>query len=156
MAAINDLMGYLCIHYPHKQELSKARLTKMIYLADWKFALDYNRQMTSISWIFNHYGPYVDDIANVARYDERFTISPSVNYYGSIKEVISINQSSHFSNISTEEANTLNLVIQETANLNWDQFINLIYSTYPIASGGRYEQLDLVSSAHNYLTTFAS
>ena len=35
MAKLVDVVGYLCEHYPHKAELSKARLTKMVYLADW-------------------------------------------------------------------------------------------------------------------------
>lgn len=151
MATIEDIMDYLCRNYPHQQELSKARLTKMIYLADWKFALGHNRQMTSINWVFNHYGPYVDDIINVAKLNEKFTVSQDVNCYGAIKEVISTNRVSHFLNISADEKNTLDFVIQATASLNWDQFINLVYSTYPIASGNKHEQLDLMSCARKYL-----
>jgi hypothetical protein len=40
MATLGDVMAYLCEHYPHKDDLSKARLTKLVYLADWKSAIE--------------------------------------------------------------------------------------------------------------------
>jgi hypothetical protein len=39
MAELKDIIAYYCKQYPHKAELSKARLTKMVYLADWKSAI---------------------------------------------------------------------------------------------------------------------
>ena len=73
-AMLRDVVAYLCSHYPHREELSKARLTKMVYLADWKSALQRGSQLTEIKWQFNHYGPYVDDVVNSVRNDPEFEI----------------------------------------------------------------------------------
>ena len=58
---ISNIIKYLLKEYPHKAELSASRLTKMIYLMDWKSSIDYGRQITNAQWHFDHYGPYVDD-----------------------------------------------------------------------------------------------
>ena len=72
MNKIENIIKYLCKNYPHKNELSKARLTKLVYLADWFSALTKNKQMTNIEWVFNHYGPYVDEITSVATRSDDF------------------------------------------------------------------------------------
>ncbi|MEZ5576726.1 MAG: DUF4065 domain-containing protein [Candidatus Competibacteraceae bacterium] len=59
MNRLQNIMAYFGIEYPHKFELSKARLTKMIYLADWFSSLADGKKLTDIEWLFNHYGPYV-------------------------------------------------------------------------------------------------
>ncbi len=33
---LRDIMLYICDKYPQKRDLSNARLTKLIYLSDWK------------------------------------------------------------------------------------------------------------------------
>ncbi len=50
MAALKDIIAYYCDRYPHKEELSKARLTKMVYLADWKSAIVHGKQISDIKW----------------------------------------------------------------------------------------------------------
>jgi len=67
-----DVIRYIINEYPHKDELSKARLNKMIYLADWKSAIDKGNLITDINWLFNHYGPYVKEIENLIANDDRF------------------------------------------------------------------------------------
>ena len=71
---IKDLVRYIVKNYPNKNDLSKARLNKLIYLIDWKSALDNQEQISNIEWIFNHYGPYVNDIELNLRSDDRFSI----------------------------------------------------------------------------------
>lgn len=66
MNKLQKIIAYFCIRYPYKGELSKARLTKLVYLADWFSALIDDHQLTDIDWLFNHYGPYVDDVFEVA------------------------------------------------------------------------------------------
>ncbi len=50
MTELKDVMAYIIANYPFKGELSNARLTKMVYLTDWKNALLSGRQVTDISW----------------------------------------------------------------------------------------------------------
>ncbi|WP_246684422.1 Panacea domain-containing protein [Mesorhizobium sp. M5C.F.Ca.ET.164.01.1.1] len=143
-------MTYLVRNYPHKHELSKARLTKMIYLADWKSAIEHQRQMTGIEWQFNHFGPYVDDVHNLALEDSAFSVKSEQNMFGKPKETIVLADRLADDRVSNEEAAILDHVIEQTKRLTWDAFIKLVYSTYPVLTGSRGSRLDLVKSAEAY------
>ena len=62
MVKLIDIILYILKNYPHKNELSNARLTKMIYLIDWRSAFDNGKQITNIKWYFDNYGSFVHDV----------------------------------------------------------------------------------------------
>ena len=63
----------------------------MVYLVDWKYALEYGDVPTGIEWEYNHYGPYVEDVYNCARENnDTFSVKQAENYYGYPKEMIDI------------------------------------------------------------------
>jgi uncharacterized protein YwgA len=151
MATTRDAVAYLVANYPLKAELSKARLTKMVYLADWKAALDFGRQITPINWRFHHFGPYVDDVHQIALSDPAFVVKSETNYYGNLKERIElVKPAETLVALHDWEKDILNHVIVETKPLNWDSFIKLVYSTYPVLSGVRGHYLDLLKAASAY------
>jgi len=149
MAEIKDVVAYFCKKYPHPQELSKARLTKMVYLADWEASITSYKQMTPINWVFHHFGPYVDDVEMLVRSDRDFSMTDTHNMLGNSKSVISL-ANNYESNLTQEEKNILDKVITETKDKYWNSFINLVYSTYPITSSERYSNLNLVDKASEY------
>ena len=142
-------MCYFCQNYPYKNELSNARLTKLVYLADWFSSPIYGKQLTDIRWVFNHYGPYVDDIIDTAKQNTLFTISNSQNFYGDNKLIISCNEN-YQPNVSVEEKKIMDFVIEKTKSMYFNEFIDYVYSTYPISSQQRYLNLDLISLANEY------
>lgn len=145
MAKISDVAAYLCDHYPHKSELSKTRLTKLVYLGDWKAAQKLGRQITGIKWYFHNYGPYVPDVVEGVKSDPRFDVTTSVNHYGDSKMEISLVEGSKSSvGLSKEEQAILDEVIAETSPLYWNAFIKHVYETPPIEKSNRYRSLDLL------------
>ncbi len=148
MATISDVAAYFCLHYPHKSELSKTRLTKLVYLADWLAAQKHGRQITSIKWYFHNYGPYVEDVFSTVTSDPRFKLIKTTNFYGDLKTQIAVDPSveSRLS-LSVEEKGVLDSVIEETSPMYWDSFIEHVYSTMPIANSNRYSQLNLIEVA---------
>ena len=150
MNRLQNIIAYFCTHYPHKGELSKARLTKLVYLADWFSALVDERHMTSIDWVFNHYGPYVNDVFNSATESSGFNISNDTTIYGSDKVLISYSGDSVEKSLSDRDKEILDAVIDKTKKLYFNDFINYVYATYPIASKERYSTLDLVSLAKKF------
>lgn len=150
MNTLKDVIKYIFRHYPHKGELSKARLVKMIYLSDWKFCILYNKQITSIKWIFNHYGPYVSDVIELIEHDDDFVVKHVVNMFGDSKALIYLKDEAKAPEVSREVSDVLSFVINKTFMLNWNDFINLIYSTYPIVTKDRYSMLDLAELATEY------
>lgn len=157
MAILADAMAYICVHYPYKDELSKARLTKMIYLADWRMVLKEKQQITSLVWTFNHYGPYLDDVKDAAAQDSRFVVKSTTNMYGSPKEIIALaSDDTEVGSLRPTEVAALDHVIEKTKDLTWAPFIKLVYSTYPIATQPRHTDLDLVALAKKYRKELAA
>lgn len=144
MNRLQNIAAYLCDNYPIKSELSKARLTKMVYLADWFSSLLTGQQLTKIEWVFNHYGPYVDDvIESVVNSRGYFSIKNEMNFYGSEKNTILFSGNDNEINLSALDKQILDTVIEKTKNLYFNEFIDYVYSTYPIRNQTRYSVLDL-------------
>lgn len=150
MNKLQSIVGYLCNNYPHKAELSNARLTKLVYLADWFSSLADSKQLTNIDWIFNHYGPYVPDVFNSVTFNNNFVISNQQTTYGSDKYVINYRGSHDFPNLTNREKQILDLVIRKTEHMYFNDFIDYVYSTYPVQSKDRYSHLNLPSLAQEY------
>ena len=148
---ILDMIKYLLKEYPHKSELSASRLTKMIYLMDWKSSIDFGRQITNAQWHFDHYGPYVDDFVKLAIEDKDIFVENTSNYYGEKKQLFKL--SDKFQGniyLAKEQKKIADFVIHATKQKNYEDFIQLVYSTYPVISNDRYSDLDLVGSAVKY------
>lgn len=143
MKKLENIIAYLCKYYPHKKELSKARLTKLVYLADWFSAVINHKQITKTEWLFNHYGPYVDDITKVATESKYFKINYTTTRFGSEKAIILFGGEGKDIEVSEKDKEILDFVIFKTKSLYFDDFINYVYSTYPVKSEKRYSHLDL-------------
>lgn len=151
MARIQDVVAYLLQHYPHKSELSNARVTKLVYLADWHQAITSGRQITPIRWYFDNYGPFVWDVKKAAEDNPfLFRIEDTQNYFGTPKTLLSLEPGDYTPEVGDDERKSLDHVIEATKKLTWDAFIKLVYSTYPVASSERYSFLDLVTKAQEY------
>ena len=150
MAALKDIVYFMLDKYPDKDKLFNARITKMVYLVDWYSANVYKKQVSEIEWFFNNFGPYVTDVIEMAKENhDTFSIKEVESYYGDTKRVINI-ISSYSPNLSEEEKLSIIKVIDITKNKTWDQFITLVYSTYPIVVSSRYSKLNLLSLAEEY------
>ncbi|HAU0969463.1 TPA: DUF4065 domain-containing protein [Legionella pneumophila] len=151
MTKLKDVIAYILKNYPMKEELSNARVTKIIFLADWHQAINHGKQISNIKWVFDNYGPFVWDIHNEAiKNKDLFDIQEKVNMYGQKKNVICLKNSSYDPEISNMEKESIDHVLNVTKKLYWDDFIKLVYSTYPVMSSERYSTLDLISKAQEY------
>jgi len=153
MAELKDIVAYLCDRYLHPKELSNARLTKMVYLADWKSAIERGEQLTNLSWEFSHYGPYVPDIIRLVRSAEDFEVERGQTIYGDQKELVrhkAESDTTEYSSLEPEDKDLLDFVIRSVEDKSFNEFVKLVYSTYPIVTQERYTKLDLVSLAKEY------
>lgn len=150
---ISNMIKYVLKNYPHKSDLSASRLTKIIYLADWKSAIEKDEQLTNVSWVFNHYGPYVPDFLKIAAEDSDIIVKVMPNIHGKMKQQIELAE--HFDaskeiEITDFQKEVLDFVINATKNKNYLDFIKLVYSTYPVMTSERYDILDLSQKAKEY------
>lgn len=151
MNTLKDIIKYLFVNYPYKNELSKARVVKMVYLSDWKYAITYGKQITGIQWYFNHYGPYVSDVINEIRNDKDFTLTMVTNALGEPKELITVKDDFVNPVLSDDVRDVLDFVIRKTSPLFWEDFIALVYSTYPVVTQPKYSYLNLEELAKEYM-----
>ena len=87
MKNLEKLIRYIILNYPNSNELSKPRLVKLIYLIDWKFTIENGSQFTDIRWIYNHYGPYVNDVINLMKEKKAiFNVESYQNSYEGITD----------------------------------------------------------------------
>jgi len=149
MRNLKDIIAYIIETYPYKDELSNARLTKLVYLADWYHSIHHSEQLSSIEWYFDNYGPFVWDIFKTAENDESFKIEVTNNMFGKEKKLISLSKPIT-NTLSEKEKNSINKVIEGTKSLNWSDFINLVYSTYPILTSEKYTYLNLIEKAREH------
>lgn len=151
MEKLNKIASYICSEYEKPEDLSKARFVKMIYLADWKSAIINGKQLTDIKWVFNHYGPYVEDIINRITESGGFEIREEKNIFNTPKYLIYA--TNEIANVEFEARNTseiLDSVMEQSVNLRWREFISMVYSTYPVEKSNRYSVLDLEKLAKEY------
>jgi len=148
---ILNIMKYFLKNYPHKSELSASRLTKMVYLSDWKSAIENEKQLTDALWHFHHYGPYIDDFLKLAFDDKDIEVEETINMFGNKKQLIKLKESFQEEiNLPDETKKILDFVISSTKQKNYEDFIKLVYSTYPVISSNRYSDFNLVQMAKNY------
>lgn len=151
MADIKELLSYLIKNYPDKSELSKARVTKMVYLCDWKSAIENGKQITNISWYYDNYGPFVRDVIDVATSNPSlFSVSESQNAFGTSKTIVTLKTDDYSPVLTDDEQKIADHVINITKNKTWSGFIKLVYSTFPVVNSPQYTEMNLPELASQY------
>ena len=144
MNNLEKLIRYILLNYPNLQELSKPRLVKLIYIIDWRYTIENGKQYTDINWMYNHYGPYVNDVINLMKKNPNiFKVETYSNPFGrgntdkfDLVDKTKIELDENIKSI-------VDRFIDYTYKLTWSDFINLVYSSYPIKNNLKYSQLDL-------------
>ncbi|ENV3677539.1 Panacea domain-containing protein [Vibrio parahaemolyticus] len=148
---IMNVIKYILQAYPKKEALSASRLTKMLYLTDWKAALELDSQLTNTVWHFHHYGPYVDDFVKMAKKDSDIKVTNTTTMFGGSKQLFELSgESTEPIILEPQLKEIVDFVINATKDKNYEEFIKLVYSTYPVLSSNKYSDLDLVQKAREY------
>ena len=140
---VQSMIAYICLKYPTHMKLSKARLTKLVYLADWYSSYTDRRQITKIQWLFNHFGPYVNDVVDSVKGVWGFEVCDESTGYGTNRSIISYHGSPDWIRLTQRECDFLDAVVDSTKNMCFNDFIDLVYSTYPVRTQERYTYMDL-------------
>lgn len=146
-----NIIYYICLNYPNKEDLSNARLNKIIYLADWRNVLRRGHQVSNINWKFNHYGPFVFDIIDeVNSHENIFEVKCISNNFGAPKQIISLRGELNQVDPNIEDSDSIDFIIEKTRDMGFNKFIQYVYSTYPVLSSQHGDNLDLIEKAEEY------
>jgi uncharacterized protein YwgA len=146
---VDEVVLYICKKYPIPDELSKARITKLVYLADWESCLRTGEQLTNIKWYFHNFGPYVDDVVDAARKCSDLQVIETENFYGEKKEIVGLRNDARIPNLNRVDSDIIDSVIESTKRLYWNDFIEYVYNTPPVRGSDRHTDLNLVRFARN-------
>lgn len=143
---LKDVLSYIVKNYPYSDDLTKTRTTKLVYLVDWEYIKKYGRQLTSIEWFFDHYGPYVSDVLDEADKDRRISIKKTKSNFGTVKYMVmpKFTKNDIVYSLTADEIEVIDDVIEKTKLLSWNQFIRYVYDTSPIKNSEKYKKLDLL------------
>ncbi len=142
MNKLQEIIHYIINNYPvsKKSDLSNARLTKLVFLSDWKNVIKYNRQISDIKWIFNHYGPYVNDIKeNATNNNFIYDIHNGCLYFTDVQD-----KKYNYKHLTDKDKEVCNTIIHLTEDKTFSDFIRYVYSTYPIKISEKLSTLNLV------------
>lgn len=152
MSKLKDIIAYVLKNYPFKDELSNARVTKIIYLADWYSSINNGEQISNIQWVYDNYGPFVWNIKEeVENNPNIFKMKKTTNMFGGEKLLLSLVDTDYSPNLDATAVKALKHIMKITKDLNWSDFIKVVYATYPISSSERYTRLNLVNKAKEYM-----
>ena len=144
MNRVVELIKYILKTYPNPEELSKPRLVKLVYLIDWKYAIENNSPFTNIKWLYNHYGPYVDDVINTMRDNpDIFEVKSYKNPYGGTTDKFHLVNENIDTCLNQNVKEIADFIANNTSDLYWSKFISIVYSTYPVKKSLKYSYLDL-------------
>jgi len=143
MAQLRDVVAYLCKEYPHKQELSKARIAKMVYLAEFWEAVNEGHRLTDRVWKFRACGPYLRDIEEMPSNEKCFRVVKGTSVFGDPMELFTVLDDVDFPSLTQEDMVVLDHVIKEAATKEWEDLCGFVSATIPAVWEPNDADLDL-------------
>ncbi|MEG1349776.1 MAG: Panacea domain-containing protein [Hafnia sp.] len=149
MLKIQHVIAYISAQYSEMNlQLSAQRLMWIVYLADWSAALHRNETLTGATWVFDHRGPYSDEVTQAYSRKSVFEVESdssqathrtTIKYVGAIEHV----------SLDATELDILNHLIA-LAKIRFDALTDIVYRSYPVSAPTRRATLDLVALAAEY------
>lgn len=157
MGLATDIVFEFIRKYPHKEYCSRARIQRLVYLADWWMLLHHKRRLLEIDWIFDmRRGPVnLSLIAGVEHAINLFAYTDEINPDTQrTRRVFRIINSEHTPVLSAEAMEAIEVVVEVTKEMPWQEFNAFVHSTFPLMNGQRGRILDLVRMAGLYAEHF--
>lgn len=150
MKKLEIVMEYVLSRCDSQRKVSLNKLVKMLYLADWKNYLKTGRSLSNLQWEFDKFGPTSSEAVDFAKAKNNIDVEYSLSKTGfSHENVILKNRSADYE-LSSSEKEILDQVVEDTFNLEWEDFMRVIFDTYPITKLTKYGYIDLSKFAHEY------
>jgi hypothetical protein len=133
-------------------EFSVSLVLKILYLSDWKFAIDYGKQITEIEWKVSKVSLPIDDDLEKS-VSETFRLFKSVkkhsksNYYPDTRDLSSMVEDS---SLQTEEIAIIDFILRICILEGVDSIIKITFSTYPFLKMTKDDGFDLIKLAKEY------
>lgn len=108
---------------------SRIRLIRLVYLSDWKSAIEHKEQITSAKYVI---------------------VSGGLQFYG-MEDICNCDCScQQIPELTSNQINVIDHVVRTTHDKSWSELERLVNSTFPMRTQRRFQLLDLVAMADEY------
>jgi len=147
MVAFQRAVEYIKGHYPQPDQLTEDRLFAVLYLIDWKSAIERKQPLTDLLWQIERVPEPTSDqkkvvISAIQQPGYELQVDASTGHSRVIGQTID--------NLSTEDTQVIDFVIQSASQKSWPDLLRLVYSTFPVMTQPKHAPLDLVALADKY------
>ena len=143
MASLSNVIYYICENHPDGYSLSVEKLIDMIYLADWRYAIEHKRQVTNVCWGIRNSKPWMDESS----------VKELIDFLANLRNKSLIRTLAKFRlRLSESQKRTISFVIQTSLSKDEDELTKLVSSTYPAIAQGIDKHLDFRNLAEEYLS----
>ncbi len=149
---IKELIYYI-VAYGDKNniDITLYRLYRTIYLIDWVFCINRNRQFTNIIWFFDNYCPYSKNILSILKNNnDLFYLIKTKDEQGVPRIKIKLLKKFLTIEFSDDDKYIINFVLSKTSSFSQNELKNLVYNTYPLKTTKRYSFFNILEKAREY------
>jgi len=145
MARFQQVIEYVCRRYQSTHRLDRNRLGLILYLIDWRSAIERREPVTDIAWRIEEFGPELDVESS------RFVISavtacpPDFSSLSttSLPEIQTVD-------LTPAEVEVADFVLATVATKSNHELHQLVQSTFPVLTQPKTAPLNLVALAARY------
>ncbi|HUO84708.1 MAG TPA: hypothetical protein VM534_06290 [Thermoanaerobaculia bacterium] len=143
MADFQHVINEIVRRYRGEHELHPERIGMILYLIDWRSAIERGNVLTDVNWVVSDYGPEARD-----RTGHSLTaITQAPPDFSSLAGEVPPGQGL----LSDQEGRIVEFVLDSVSDRSDAELAQLVFSTFPMVMTQRPQTpLDLVSLAENY------
>lgn len=150
MERVINILDYLYTTYPNSGQLSISRVMKLLYLIEWRFAINKFEKLTDIEWNLSQYGPFYRNLRSIFNESSNFDVSVRFDENNKEQLIIKFLDKKGVENISHDTKEVIDFVVNHCKNYSWSELNNLVNSTYAVLNSKEGQLIDLVKSAKSY------
>ncbi len=128
---IRKIISYVIEKSNVSYDIGIVDINYVLYLIDWKYAIEYNEYLTNISWTY---------------FNGRFEFDNSLKIY--LSDDYKCYENDVY--LSNNVIIVIEFIIEKLNHMKYHEFKHLVYCTYPVIHQSYVENIDLVKSAIEY------
>ena len=150
MSKDKDFAVQIIQNHPENNTLSKLKLTCLLYLSDWNYALSHNKQITNLTWCSINDYPQSYDLKKTLNSPTFYTKENDQDYdLKSEREIIKLNED-YTPALSKTEKKILDFIIKTTCKKKMRDFYRMVQTTHPICFGRHKDKINFLDYAEKY------
>ena len=156
MERLRRIVVHVLKHWAEQGSMLESRLAKLLYVADWRSVLETDEGVTGVAWRLQDGAPYSPQLRQVIERTRYLKLIPPITSLGETGPRVSLEDGAPGLEVSVYERRVFGYVGRLLNEISWDEFIGLVYSTYPMVyNNGSVGQMDLLDLKKRYFREVA-